>query len=610
MMTMNASSPEPNQPANIENDVNEAPDFSLASLRQAVGKLELLTAEGTLLPFHIHGIEPATSTSNPHQAKATPSTPSLVLDDEEALQKHAFTVFNDYLNPLKPQHHLDALRQQLQRSQEFLPQSITVLTALGWCHAMLGHVVKARTCIFKALVLHQTPSNSRPEAGLPSKLSPAELPPLLASAYAWLLMREGVFQQAHQAFKTVPWGALPLRLRSLGLAWANLCQQQAKRLGVAPPDQGWFKREPQTSTPSNAWGGAFSVAFWHYVGRPCLQQVLLFKEYPLLIQLLWNECLVLPQAELAKRSNQLQQQLCYPQIAIVASQHYSANRDLVNAAKQLKRSLKRFPHHTDTLVHLGKLYVSTNKLLKAIQTFQHCLEQEPCNAAAHYELAQLHHDLKNEKLAVEHYVLAYVYGEQGSFRRTAAFALTVLLETHEEIANDTALILSLLLKLEQETTKTAATLSHLARVCNQAHLMVAALVFSRLAVQASEENVQCQVNLGYSCWIDGKPHEAIVHYRQALALDAQNTFALNNLGALYLDELHDVEAALPLFYAALETNPNYALAYYNIGRAYSLQQQSTQAAMAFSKARTLNSVTHELDEDEINQRMNELYKQL
>jgi superkiller protein 3 len=329
-----------------------------------------------------------------------------------------------------------------------------------------------------------------------------------------------------------------------------------------------------------------------------------------LVKLIVNECLTLPQEQLAERASRLYDQLSYPQIGIIASQHYTASRNPTGSLKQLKRTLKRFPHHAETQFHLGRLYVANDKIIRAIQSFQRCLEQESSNADAHFELAQIHHDLKNEKLAVEHYLLAYVYGREGAFRRKVAFALAVLLEASGESHTQYAVILSLVLKLEQEAVKTAATFSHLARVCNQHNLMTAALACSRLAVQASPDNTQCQVNLGYSCWIAGLPNEAIYHYQQALALDEANTFALNNLGALYLDELNDYTSASQLFKQAIELNPSYALAYYNLGRAYSHQQLSTQAAMAFVKARELNEVTQELDSEDINQRMHELYEQL
>ena len=68
-----------------------------------------------------------------------------------------------------------------------------------------------------------------------------------------------------------------------------------------------------------------------------------------------------------------------------------------------------------------------------------------------------------------------------------------------------------------------------------------------------------------------------------------------------------VEAARN-FARAVEINPNYTLAYFNLGRSYQMLDDKQKAIEAYRMALNLNSVTHDIDDDDLQQRIHKLFE--
>ena len=60
--------------------------------------------------------------------------------------------------------------------------------------------------------------------------------------------------------------------------------------------------------------------------------------------------------------------------------------------------------------------------------------------------------------------------------------------------------------------------------------------------------------------------------------------------------------------AAIEANPNYALAYYNLARSLSIKGEKVEAAKFFQIAYDINGITNEIDPLEIQERLNNLFE--
>lgn len=132
-------------------------------------------------------------------------------------------------------------------------------------------------------------------------------------------------------------------------------------------------------------------------------------------------------------------------------------------------------------------------------------------------------------------------------------------------------------------------------------------IFER-ALDLSPNNSKILCNLGYLAWIQGDIRQAQTYYHQSIALDGTYDIALNNLGVLYLDHIGNLEKAMQLFEQTLFHNPNYALCYYNKGRALSFLGQNIEAAKCFKQAQELNESSQELDNQELTERIKLLFE--
>ena len=79
------------------------------------------------------------------------------------------------------------------------------------------------------------------------------------------------------------------------------------------------------------------------------------------------------------------------------------------------------------------------------------------------------------------------------------------------------------------------------------------------------------------------------------------------MGIIYLDGLGDAEEALEYFEQAIELNPSYTLAYFNAGRASQIMGFINDAANYYQMAIDLNKITHDLDEDDVRNRLHKLF---
>lgn len=134
-----------------------------------------------------------------------------------------------------------------------------------------------------------------------------------------------------------------------------------------------------------------------------------------------------------------------------------------------------------------------------------------------------------------------------------------------------------------------------------------ALIVYRRALELEPNNSKIHCNLGYLYWGMGDLDEAIKEYKLSIKYDKFYDIAHNNLGVIYLDDLVQLQNAIDCFNNAIECNPNYALAYYNLGRCYALKGENVEAAKYFQAAMDVNSVTNEIDPQDIQDRLNDLF---
>lgn len=135
-----------------------------------------------------------------------------------------------------------------------------------------------------------------------------------------------------------------------------------------------------------------------------------------------------------------------------------------------------------------------------------------------------------------------------------------------------------------------------------------ALAVYRQALELQPYNPKIHCNLGFLYWGKGDTDEAIKSYELAIKYNDKYDIAYNNLGVIYLDDLGRVKKSIELFRKAVETNPNYALAHFNLARAISIIGDKIEAAKLYQTAQDINKITQEIDPRDITDKISELFE--
>ena len=135
-----------------------------------------------------------------------------------------------------------------------------------------------------------------------------------------------------------------------------------------------------------------------------------------------------------------------------------------------------------------------------------------------------------------------------------------------------------------------------------------ALAVYRNALELEPENAKIHCNLGFLYWGKGDTDEAIREYELAIKYDENYDIAYNNLGVIYLDDLGRVQKATEMFKKSVESNPNYALAHFNLARSIAITGDKIEAAKLFQIAQDVNRITNEIDPQDITDKINALFE--
>ena len=128
------------------------------------------------------------------------------------------------------------------------------------------------------------------------------------------------------------------------------------------------------------------------------------------------------------------------------------------------------------------------------------------------------------------------------------------------------------------------------------------------AIAVDPLNYLTYAKTGLALWEKDYLEESIVAFHKSIELNAEFEIAQNNLGVVYLDGIGDPKASLEYFKNAININPNYTLAYFNLARAYQTLGEKAQAAEYYQMTMDLNKITEELSEKDIRQRLFELFE--
>lgn len=127
-------------------------------------------------------------------------------------------------------------------------------------------------------------------------------------------------------------------------------------------------------------------------------------------------------------------------------------------------------------------------------------------------------------------------------------------------------------------------------------------------IAAAPDNYLAYAKAGLALWEKDYLEESIVAFHKSIELNDKFEISQNNLGVVYLDGIGDPKASVEYFKNAIDINPNYTLAYFNLGRAYQAIGDKALSAEYFQMTLDLNKITEELSEKEIRQRIYDLFE--
>ena len=323
---------------------------------------------------------------------------------------------------------------------------------------------------------------------------------------------------------------------------------------------------------------------------------------------------------------------------IKALYYYFGKGDVEHALKCYNDVIDKMPGFHLLYVLLGDMYRKLGKLDEAIVEYKMSLWIEPLGHNALSGLVQTYEELGDYDNAISYY-LKYIkiYPNNAVLHSNVANLYFMKGDTEAAVSHYQAAII--LNPKPDWTSIVAQTLGYIQQNviknvdCAVANYQLAnalapkeidvyislgsafydnedydnALIIYRRALDLEPNNSKIHCNLGYLYWGLGELDEAIKEYELSIKFDPLYDIAHNNLGVIYLDDLVHIQKAIECFNNAIDCNPNYALAYYNLGRCYALKNENVEAAKYFQAALDVNSITNEIDPNDIQEKLNSLF---
>ncbi len=289
---------------------------------------------------------------------------------------------------------------------------------------------------------------------------------------------------------------------------------------------------------------------------------------------------------------------------------FAALNKTEQAAHWFEQSTQRYPLTATTWLQLGQLQEKTHQPEAALKSYQSALAYGPDHATLWLRLGRLHLQLSQSLVtAATYFKQALLIAKTDELRADAAHALgqcTLLENSTDEASLQVAQ--SLFEKAYQWDNKTSRFAQSLAMTYYQLQQYAEAEALYRQLIETNPNDAGLVCSLGYLCWLQGDGDDAAFYYRQAVVIDPNYDVAYNNLGVVYLEDRQDAERALDLFEKAVKINLDYATAHYNLGRCYRAMGDTFKAATCFQWAKQLADDSEELDGSYLDGELQSLFK--
>lgn len=262
------------------------------------------------------------------------------------------------------------------------------------------------------------------------------------------------------------------------------------------------------------------------------------------------------------------------------------------------------PANSRVIYEIGHLYLRTDNKFSAVNAFKKAIEIDPKNAFYHNSLAYALVQLQDYDGAIDEYMKAIQLNPDNEWTSIVSQALGAIYHQVKDNLDAAILAYQTSLLLDKNNADAYVALGEAYQDKNDLDNAINCFCS---AIKLNSNSARIYSNLGLLLWEKGCVDEAVVAYQKAISINPKHEIAYNNLGVVYLDGKNDAPEALKMFNLAIKFNPNYALAYYNAGRAYKELDNKSESANYFQMAIDINKFTCELDEEEVQDNMLELF---
>ena len=280
--------------------------------------------------------------------------------------------------------------------------------------------------------------------------------------------------------------------------------------------------------------------------------------------------------------------------------------DRVDMTIDYYNSLLEFGIDLDKIYYeLGHLYLKKSDKIHAVSAFKLAEELNPENPYYNNSLAFAYVKAELYDDAIEYYQRAIKLNPDSEWTSIVCHALGAIYAEIKENHQAAEATFNAGMVLDPNNVDIQLSLGDLFMA--QGDLDKAIKTYCD-AISVDPLNFMTYAKTGLALWEKDYLEESIVAFHKSIELNPDFEIAQNNLGVVYLDGIGDPKASVEYFKNAININPNYTLAYFNLARAYQAIGDKSSAAEYYQMTMDLNKITEELSEKDIRKRLYGLFE--
>lgn len=280
--------------------------------------------------------------------------------------------------------------------------------------------------------------------------------------------------------------------------------------------------------------------------------------------------------------------------------------DDVDMTIEYYNSLLEFGIDLDKIYYeLGHLYLQKSDKIHAVSAFKLAEEMNPENPYYNNSLAYAYVKAELYDDAIEYYQQAIKLNPDSEWTSIVCHALGAIYAEIKENFEAAEATFNAGMVLDPNNIDIQLSLGDLFMAQNDLDRAIKTYCD---AITTDPLNFMAYAKAGLALWEKDYLEEAVVAFHKSIELNSDFEISQNNLGVVYLDGLGDPKESVDYFKNAININPNYTLAYFNLGRAYQAIGDKSLAAEYYQMTMDLNKITEELSDKEIRQRLYDLFE--